>query len=138
MNPAHPTTTPASALPSDTGHLPDDPAVLKAMLVELLALLRDSRRESEQLRARLDQLLRRFYGPRAERFDPSQPLLFADAETAAPPAAPPVPPPTPESSAPPRRGHGRQQLPRHLPRSSASTSYRPRNGLAPAAVRSGR
>jgi transposase len=118
MDAAHPTTAPPAAVPSDASSLPDDPAVLKAMLVELLALLRDSRRESAQLRARLDQLLRRLYGPRAERFDPSQPLLFADPETAAAPAAPPPPPPppTPESPAAARRGHGRQQLPRHLPR----------------------
>ena len=100
----------------DTDHLPDDPALLKAMLAELLAALRSRDRELEQVQHRLDQLLRRLYGPRAERFDPDQPLLFAEltAATAAP--APPAPPPNPEAACRKRPGHGRQQLPKHLPR----------------------
>jgi transposase len=99
----------------DPAHLPDDPALLKAMLAEVLAALRASRQEGEQLRQRLDQLLRRLYGPRSERLNPDQPLLFpeppeAEGMTPAPPADPG------ESAKHRRRGHGRQQLPRHLPR----------------------
>jgi len=97
-------------------HLPDDPVVLKRMLAELLEALRRERHDREALQQRMDQLLRRLYGPRAERFDPNQPLLFA------------TPPPTPVAAmeAPTvadeaipvsaRRGHGRQRLPQHLPR----------------------
>ncbi|MBV9122115.1 MAG: transposase, partial [Planctomycetes bacterium] len=59
--------------------LPDDPALLKAMLAEVLAALRASRQEGDRLRERLDQLLRRLYGPRSERHNPDQPLLFAEA-----------------------------------------------------------
>lgn len=102
------------ATPAEAQHLPDDPALLKAMLAELLTALRASRRESEQLRTRLDQLLRRLYGPRAERWDPNQLLLFPDAATPEP--APPAPP---EPATAPRArggGHGRQPLPGHLPR----------------------
>lgn len=101
-------------------HLPDDPALLKAMLVELLQALRDSQRDVEQLQARLDQLLRRLYGPRAERFDPKQLLLFAEptpepaAEAAATPAA--LEAVTGQASGRPRHGHGRRRLPAHLPR----------------------
>src|SRR5262249_7984807 len=74
-----------------------------------------SRQEGEQLRQRLDQLLRRLYGPRSERLNPDQPLLFP--EPPASEAMPPSPPGEPGESAKPRRkGHGRQQLPRHLPR----------------------
>jgi transposase len=106
----------AAAIPAvDPAHLPDDPGLLKAMLAELLAVLRASRQESEQLRQRLDQLLRRLYGPRSERLNPDQPLLFAE-----PPAGEAVtPPPTTdpgEAAKPRRKGHGRQQLPKHLPR----------------------
>src|SRR5436305_1532253 len=99
----------------DPAHLPDDPALLKAMLAELLSALRASRQEGEQLRQRLDQLLRRLYGPRSERLNPDQLLLFAE-----PPAGEAVTPPPPadsgESAKPRRKGHGRQRLPKHLPR----------------------
>jgi transposase len=109
---------PAAAAPVpavDPASLPDDPALLKAMLAELLAALRASRQEGERLRERLDQLLRRLYGPRSERLNPDQPLLFAE-----PPAAEDVTPPPPddpgEAAKPRRKGHGRRRLPKHLPR----------------------
>jgi transposase len=99
----------------DPADLPDDPALLKAMLAELLAALRASRQEGERLRERLDQLLRRLYGPRSERLHPDQLLLFAD-----PPAEEdrtPPPPTNPEEAVKPRRkAHGRRPLPKHLPR----------------------
>ena len=69
----------ATVVPSvDLAQLPDDPALLKAMLAEVLAALRSSRQEGERLRERLDQLLRRLYGPRSERLHPDQPLLFPE------------------------------------------------------------
>jgi transposase len=110
--------TPAPAASATLATLPDDPVVLKRVLAELLEALRTSRREIEQLQNRLDQVLRRLYGPRAERFDPQQPLLFATpaVEPAAPP--PPVAAGT-DAAAPagPRRSqHGRQRPPAHLPR----------------------
>jgi transposase len=111
MSPAAATAVPAV----DPADLPDDPALLKAMLTELLAALRASRQEGERLRQRLDQLLRRLYGPRSERLNPDQPLLFdepaAEAEMTPPPPGDPG-----EPAKPRRKGHGRQQLPRHLPR----------------------
>jgi transposase len=92
--------------------LPDDPAVLKGMIVELLASLHDAQRDNAQLRQRLDALLRRLYGPRAERLDANQLLLFAQA--VASPAPPPALPAAPPSAAP--HGHGRRRLPASLPR----------------------
>lgn len=108
------TPVPPPARPADLNHLPDDPVVLKAMLAELLQAVQQSQQESAQLRARLDQLLRRLYGPRAERFDPNQPLLFAEPPGDAP--TPVVPTTTTETPAPRRGGHGRAALPQHLPR----------------------
>jgi len=104
--------------PSAVEHLPDDPATLKQLVLELLATLQEQRRDNEALRHRLDLLLRRLYGPRGERFDPGQLLLFADmaadagagsAEAETPPAA---------SAKPKRRcrPHGRRRLPEDLPR----------------------
>lgn len=113
-----PATDHAAALPTpDPAHLPDDVATLQQMVVELLLTLRQQQRDNEALRHQLDLLLRRLYGPRGERFDPDQPLLFA--APAADPAAPaatrtePAPP-----AAPPRRArpHGRRRLPENLPR----------------------
>lgn len=110
---------------TDPATLPDDPAVLKSMLVEVLAALRCSQRESAQLQARLDQLLRRLYGPRSERFDPNQPWLFAEVGADATPPASAAQPRDDGSDInvddkatdkPQRKGHGRRGLPKHLPR----------------------
>lgn len=98
-------------------HLPDDPALLKRMILELLATLHAKDRELEGVRQRLDLLLRRLYGPRSERFNPNQPLLFA--ELAAEPdttAAAPAAPAAPERSKRRCRPHGRRRLPAHLRR----------------------
>src|SRR5947209_11330020 len=99
---------------SSTPPLPDDIDLLKQMIRELLATLQEQRQDHAQLRDRLDLLLRRLYGPKAERFDPDQPLLFADR--AEPASTAPAPPPTeePATTTPsPGRGHGRQRLPKH-------------------------
>jgi transposase len=99
---------------SATPPLPDDAPTLKRMVGELLDTLRDQRRENEQLRSRLDQLLRRIYGPRSERINPDQPLLFdAGPGEGAPTAVPPIEP----AVQPQRNGrHGRRKLPTDLPR----------------------
>jgi hypothetical protein len=47
----------SSPSPQDTG-LPDDPVILKRMVIELLTTLRETRQDNEQLRHRLDLLLR--------------------------------------------------------------------------------
>ncbi len=105
-----------------TASLPDDPVILQQMIRELLDVLRQTRHENEQLQHRLDLLLHRLYGPRTERFDPNQPLLFPDAFD-----APEVPAPqdVPSAADPDsgvgtsknkQRGHGRKGLPKNLPR----------------------
>ena len=99
--------------------LPDDPVILQQMVRELLAALRDERRQNEQLQHRLDLLLRRLYGPRTERFDPNQPLLIPDAfEPAAPETSDAAPPQPEPDNAPARkaRPHGRKALPKNLRR----------------------
>jgi transposase len=110
-------------LPDATAPLPDDPAVLQQLIRESLDVLRQTRRENEQLQHRPDLLLRRLYGPRTERFDPNQPLLIPDAFDAqtgpAAPEPPAAPAPDPAPAAVPKkkqRGHGRKGLPENLPR----------------------
>ena len=94
------------------------------MIVELLATLRETRQDNEQLRHRLEQLLRRLYGSKAEKFDPNQPLLFpeltdaASSETQAsdPAVAPPPSSAAKASNSATKPGHGRKPLPRNLRR----------------------
>src|SRR5947209_5544897 len=111
---AAPVPPPPAAAP-----LPDDVATLQRLVLELLDSLRQHQRDNESLRHRLDLLLRRLYGPRSERFDPDQLLLFAERLAGADPTVSPEPEPAP-APAPKRRcrPHGRRRLPPHLPRES--------------------
>jgi transposase len=108
--PSQPTSAPAI----NPSALPDDPAVLKQMIAELLRALRSERREREALERRLDALLRRYYAPKAA--DPNQPLLFPLPGD----EVPEPPPPTPPGDEPPKqRGktnqpHGRRRPAREL------------------------
>jgi transposase len=114
-------TTPET-LADPTAALPDDPAILKQMVFELLAALRDTRRQNDELQHRLDLLLRRIYGPRTERFDPNQPLLIPDAfEAVAAEISEPgnaiLPEPEPGTALKKQsRPHGRRALPKDLRR----------------------
>jgi transposase len=106
---------PAAGLPPTTAeHLPDDVATLKRMVLELLVSCNEHLRDKEAMRHRIHLLLQRLYGPRGERIDPNQLLLFvepgAGQETAVPPTEP--------ASKPKRRcrPHGRRRMPENLPR----------------------
>jgi hypothetical protein len=100
--------------------LPDDPAVLKQMIAELLRALRGERRDREEVQRRLDALLRRLYGPRPAATNPDQPLLFPDTSASDIPVSLPPVPPLPTDDPPSRRGtskpHGRRRPPAHLRR----------------------
>lgn len=109
---------PSGALPKPV--LPDDPALLQQMVHELLEALAARDRQLERVQHRLSLILQRLYGPRRERIDPDQLLLFADALAAAQPDAPSEPADTEDVPLAPgtkkRRGHGRRELPADLPR----------------------
>lgn len=57
--------------------LPNDLDTLKRMLIEVVVTLHQERRDKEQLRQRIEQLLQRLYGSRSERYHPDQGFLFA-------------------------------------------------------------
>src|SRR5271166_5206882 len=109
-------TPPTNPAPPNLPPLPDDLAVCQRMIQELLVTLHEQRHENESLRHRLDQLLRRLYGPRAERINPEQLALFAELLQAEIPATA-TPEPKPEE-APARQAkpHGRRKPPRAFPR----------------------
>ena len=109
-----------SPSPQDTAAcLPDDPVILKRMIVELLTTLHERNQDNEQLRHRLDLLLRRLYGSKAEKFDPNQPLLFPELAAQASDSQaspPPVDDDAKAATTKKKPGHGRRQLPKDLQR----------------------
>jgi transposase len=96
-------------------NLPTDVPVLQGMIRELVASNRQLRRRQEQLEHQLDQLVKRLYGPRADKVHPGQPSLFAEpANDTPPPPAPPCESVVVTKTVPP--GHGRKTLPANLRR----------------------
>jgi hypothetical protein len=89
---------------------------LKGLVRELLATHHAQARQIEQLTQRLDLLLKRVYGPRADTLDPRQLLLFETLP--ADPLPEPAPPPEPEilTTTVKNNGHGRRKLPENLKR----------------------
>ena len=71
--------TDALPLP-DLDTLPDDPATLRQLVLQLLEALRGKDADLSHLQNRMDLLLRRLYGRSSEKIDPLQMLLF-DAAT---------------------------------------------------------
>ncbi len=109
--------TEALPLP-DPATLPDDPAVLKQLVVQLLEELQKAKARLERQEHHMHLLLKRLYGRRSEKHDPRQALLFdldaevAESETPAGREA------APETSSPVKRRdkHGRQRIPDELHR----------------------
>lgn len=104
-----------------TSELPDNPAFLKQLIVELREEIKSSRRLQEQLQHQLEQLMRKLFGRQSEKLDPNQlTLLFAELQSLGlskedseeeddePPSEP--------SRRRRRGGHGRRRLPKHLRR----------------------
>jgi transposase len=117
-------TSTAATNPNTPPPLPSDVPTLQRMIVELLEALTKEQHERAGLQQRLDQLLRRLYGPKAERFDPNQPWLLpelapggADTTAASVAASAPAASDATAAAAKPQRpGHGRKPLPADLPR----------------------
>jgi len=99
--------------------LPDDVTALKAIILQQHEAFHQLQHRYEQLEHRLQQLLKARYGPKADRLDPHQLLLFAldmMQEVAPPPKT--AHDGASQEKEPPakRKGHGRKPLPKELPR----------------------
>jgi transposase len=123
--------------PLDPATLPDDPGLLKRVIAEHQVLIQRLRTEAaEQLesqrqrleaekKAAIEAILRRFYAPKCERFDPRQLLLFGQRIDAVGEEQGAIAgefdtgpePITPSGNRKKKRHkHGRTPLPDHLPR----------------------
>jgi transposase len=103
--------TDAAPLP-DPALLPDDVAVLKQLVVQLLEQLRLRDERLERQEHHIHLLLKRIYGSTSEKFDPRQGMLFdrqAGGEEVA--ANSPAPPPVARPVSQNRDKHGRGRIP---------------------------
>ena len=130
--------TPAGVL-DGADPLPDDPALLKRMLAQerqereaqiaqrdaaIAQIKEEAARRIEALelkhKAEIDAILRRFYGPRSEKFDPTELLLFGLSVAEQTPVDEGVVDAESGQKLLTRRinhhKHGRRTLPEHLPR----------------------
>jgi transposase len=101
--------------------LPDDLALCHEMIRSLVEEVGKQTRLNEQLTNRIQLLLRRYYGPRAERYDPNQALLMAKdmlSPASAPEEKTPEQDEEDEEPPPPRRRKrsARREARRELPR----------------------
>jgi len=104
-------------------NLPNDIAQCHSLIThldahnrELSSTLQEQQRLTKRLQQQVETLLRRIYGPRSERIDPGQLMLFGEDVAAAQEAEE-----VPEDGAPAakpaaKKGHGRKPLPKDLPR----------------------
>jgi transposase len=108
---------------SDGGadQLPDDPVLLKQMIAQIKREAAERIEAMEQRhRAEMNAILRRFYGPRSEKFDPTELLLFGLSVAEQVPVDPAAVAAEAGEPLVTRRvnhhKHGRRKLPDHLPR----------------------
>ncbi|MHC4252931.1 MAG: IS66 family transposase, partial [Planctomycetota bacterium] len=101
----------------DTGALPADLALCHEMILSLVDEVGKRQTLVEKLEHRIQLLLRRYYGPRAERYDPNQLTLLAEEELApARPEAAPLEEEPHEARPRRRRRRSRRDARRELPR----------------------
>jgi transposase len=93
--------------------VPEDLALCQQLIRQLHEALHASQRRSEQLEHRLQVLLKARFGPRADRLNSNQLLLFAQEILEQVQALPAEP----KAKAPSKgNGHGRRRMPEELPR----------------------
>jgi transposase len=102
--------------------LPDDLAICHAMIRELIDALKKEQHDREGIQQRLDLLLRKLYGPKAERFNPDQPWLLPElalaptAQAEQPSDESPTTDEAQDATKRRRNGGGRKKLPENLQR----------------------
>lgn len=125
----------------DPTTLPDDPALLKRLLIEQhQTMVRWQATQQVAIDAAVQAavlaILRRYYGPRSEKFDPRQLLLFGQHVLQTPLDAASVAQESGEKlttrRVKRRDNHGRQTLPEHLERVEIEHDLKPEEKACPA------
>jgi transposase len=99
----------------DPASLPDDPAVLRAMLLEALGQLKEKDQRIETLTFWVKEFRQRQFGRKSETLtDDNQKLLNFIVEGMAARKPEPKPEPPPPPPAPEKKGHGRARIPKNL------------------------
>jgi transposase len=94
--------------------LPTDLEQCHQLIVELNTSLVEQQSRSTQLQQQLELLLKRLYGPKSERIDPAQLVMFGQEANAEPQPETAIEEPAPAQAK--KNGHGRKPLPQDLPR----------------------
>ena len=111
--------------PSITESNPPDNAPLTIQVFqELMGTIHKQRHEIEQLKHQNTLLLKRIYGPRADKIDPNQMLMFEN-QIPEPVPAPPAPEPEYKLVKPLKKGHGRKLIPENLRRETVVVDVTP-------------
>lgn len=106
--------TPLIATPS----LEEENCALQARVAHLEQQLRHQQFVEQKLQSKIEDLLRRMFGPKSEKLNPNQrELLFAQIETdqSLKAEVPPQPLPCKADVSSKKRGGGRRPAPEHLP-----------------------
>lgn len=101
---------------TEAGSLPEDVATLAALVREQLATIATQQRQLDQLKQYVERLLRDRYGPRSEKLDPNQLLLFENDNNDSPPPTAPLDEPSITIQEHKRRYQRSRKLPADLPR----------------------
>jgi transposase len=133
---------------TDAQSLPQDVAALQALCAQLLGTVQQQEQKITQLEHRLAKLLQRTFGSQSEKLNPDQLLLFdqeelaalsaelaaevAEREAAANESSPSAAETSEQPNRPPqRKGHGRRELPAHLPREQQRYELTPEERTCP-------
>lgn len=124
-----------------TDILPDDPALLKRLLIERNAQIEQIKQEAaaaleamkQKHQAEMEAVFRRFYGPKSERFDPRQLLMFGIVIDSVPLDEQAIEAESGEKLTTRRiqHKHGRAKLPESLPRIPVEHDFKPEEKLCP-------
>jgi transposase len=101
----------------DLAALPDDPELLKQLILQLFEALQEARNDRQRIERHMDLLIRRLYGRTSEKFDPRQGSLF-DLEKDVPAASveESASPKPQTSSTANHHPHGRGRIPETIQR----------------------
>ena len=99
----------------NSSRIPEDPKLVREMLLDVLKALEDAERRNESLTAYVQELRCRLFGRKSEMLDDGTQKLLGFIQGNLAIKTEPAPKPE-EPPSTPKKGHGRARIPAHLPR----------------------